>query len=204
MCRRVRQSNTPAHLEKTCNQEMKDFEVVHNYLETQASRCFSLLYTRYAPKIFSKCITMLKDEALAQDATQEIFMKIFLNLAKFGEKAKFSTWVYSITYNYCIDYIRRKKKQQDVFSGDVDKAPEREDEIPDEALFAMEVNQLRHVLEELPVGDRAILLMKYQDDMSIKDISDTIDKTESAVKMQIKRAKEKAQKLKEELFPEYE
>ena len=95
-------------MEKTCNQQMKDSEVVHNYLETQASRCFSLLYSRYAPKIFSKCITMLRDEALAQDATQEIFMKIFLNLAKFGEKAKFSTWVYSITYNYCIDYIRRK------------------------------------------------------------------------------------------------
>ncbi|MBK8706738.1 MAG: sigma-70 family RNA polymerase sigma factor [Saprospiraceae bacterium] len=183
---------------------MKDFEVVHSYLETQASRCFSLLYARYASKIFSKCMTMLKDEALAQDATQEIFMKIFLNLAKFGEKAKFSTWVYSITYNYCIDDIRRKKKQQDVFSGDVDKAPDREDEIPDEAIYAMEVNQLRHVLKELPAGDRAILLMKYQDDMSIKDIADSIDKTESAVKMQIKRAKEKAHKLKEDLFPEYE
>lgn len=182
---------------------MKDSEVVHNYLETQASRCFSLLYSRYAPKIFSKCITMLRDEALAQDATQEIFMKIFLNLAKFGEKAKFSTWVYSITYNYCIDYIRRKKKQ-DIFSGDVERAPDREDEIPDEALYAMEVGQLRNVLEELPAGDRAILLMKYQDDMSIKDIADTIDKTESAVKMQIKRAKEKAQKLKEELFPAYD
>lgn len=179
---------------------MKDFEVVHTYLETQASRCFSLLYSRYASKIFSKCITMLKDEAMAQDATQEIFMKIFLNVAKFGEKAKFSTWVYSITYNYCIDFIRRKKKQQNLFTDDIEKAPEHIDEVPDEALLAMEVHQLKRVLEELPSGDRAILLMKYQDDMSIKEIAETLDKTESAVKMQIMRAKDKAQKLKSEIF----
>lgn len=179
---------------------MKDFEVVHTYLETQASRCFSLLYSRYASKIFSKCITMLKDEAMAQDATQEIFMKIFLNIAKFGEKAKFSTWVYSITYNYCIDFIRRKKKQQNLFTDDIEKAPDNIDEVPDEALLAMEVHQLKRVLEELPSGDRAILLMKYQDDMSIKEIAETLDKTESAVKMQIMRAKDKAQKLKSEIF----
>lgn len=179
---------------------MKDFEVVHTYLETQASRCFSLLYSRYASKIFSKCITMLKDEAMAQDATQEIFMKIFLNIAKFGEKAKFSTWVYSITYNYCIDFIRRKKKQQNLFTDDIEKAPDNMDEVPDEALLAMEVHQLKRVLEELPSGDRAILLMKYQDDMSIREIAETLDKTESAVKMQIMRAKDKAQKLKAEIF----
>lgn len=192
-------------MEKSCNKQMKDFEVVHHYLETQASMCFSELYARYAPKIFSKCIAMLKDEALAQDATQEIFMKIFLNLAKFGEKAKFSTWVYSITYNYCIDYIRRNKKHQNLFSEeDIEKAPETVDEVPDEALLAMEVKQLKRVLDELPVGDRAILLMKYQDDMSIRDIAEGLDKTESAIKMQLKRAKEKAQKLKAEMFQDNE
>jgi len=57
----------------------------------------------------------------------------------------------------------------------------------------MEVGRLRVILEKIPFGDKAILLMKYQDDMSIKEISNAIGKTESAVKMQIKRAKTKAQ-----------
>ncbi|MEZ5041476.1 MAG: sigma-70 family RNA polymerase sigma factor [Saprospiraceae bacterium] len=189
-------------MENTCSKEMKDAEVIHGYLKSQASICFSLLYERYAGKIYSKCISLLKDESLAKDATQEIFTKIFLNLSKFGEKSKFSTWVYSITYNYCIDFLRRKKKQ-DIFSDEMEKAPDIVDEIPDEALYDMNVAQLKEVLKNIPDGDRTILLMKYQDDFSIKEIAEILDKTESAVKMQIKRAKEKAQRLKEELFVNY-
>lgn len=181
---------------------MEDLEVIHVYLYSQAAICFRLLYNRYAAKIYSKCISMLKDEAMAQDATQEIFTKIFLNLSKFGEKAKFSTWVYSITYNYCIDYLRRKKKQTSIFSDEMEKAPEVVDEVPDEELISMEINQLKSVLDNLPIGDRAVLLMKYQDDMSIKEIASILDKSESAVKMKIKRAKEKAQRVKMELFQE--
>lgn len=181
---------------------MQDIEVIHHYLETQASKCFGLLYTRYAGKIYSKCISLLKDEAMAQDATQEIFTKIFLNLSRFGEKSRFSTWVYSITYNYCIDFIRRKKKQQNLFSEEIENAPDLADDVPDEQLLQMEVNQLKKVLEEIADGDRAILLMKYQDEMSIKEIADILGKTESAVKMQLKRAKERAQRLRDELFPE--
>ncbi len=180
---------------------MTDELVIQSYLQSQASRCFSMLYERYAGKIFSKCLTLLNDEALAEDATQEIFTKIFLNMAKFKEQSRFSTWVYSITYNYCIDYIRRQKKDKAIFTEDIEKAPERQDEVPDEELFQMEVKQLKYVLDQLPVGDSAILLMKYQDDMPIKDIADILDKTESAVKMQIKRAKERARKLKDEHFP---
>ena len=56
-------------------------------------------------------------------------------------------------------------------------------------------------MDEIPTPDRIILLMKYQDDMPIKDIAEILNKTESAVKMQIKRAKEKAHKVKEELMP---
>ncbi len=174
--------------------------VIHSYLETQASQCFTILYERYAGKIYSKCISMLRDEALAQDATQEIFTKIFLNLAKFSGKSRFSTWIYSITYNYCIDYIRRTKKQKDIFTEDIEKAPDVMDDVPDEELLELEVEQLKKVLSEMPPDDTAILLMKYQDGMSIKEISETLEKTESAVKMRIKRAKEKAKILKSELF----
>lgn len=178
---------------------MRDLEVINSYLQTQATMCFSLLYNRYAPKIFSKCLAILKDEMLAEDATQEIFMKIFLNLSRFEEKAKFSTWIYSITYNYCIDYLRRKQKG-DIFSEDIEKAADVQDDIPDEALIELEARHLKRVLDQIPAGDRTILLMKYQDDLSVKEIAEALNKTESAVKMKLKRAKEKAQQLKEGLF----
>jgi len=179
---------------------MRDFEVIHNYLETQASICFSLLYNRYASKIYGKCLSILKDEMLAEDAAQEIFMKIFLNLSRFEEKAKFSTWIYSITYNYCIDYVRRKQKLGDIFSEDIEKAGDVQEEIPDEAIMELETQQLKRILDKISTGDRTLLLMKYQDELSIKEMADILNKTESAVKMKLKRAKEKAQRLKNELF----
>jgi RNA polymerase sigma factor (sigma-70 family) len=186
----------------TCNKTMKDLEVIHVYLATQNNPCFTLLYNRYVSKVYAKCISILKEENLAHDATQEIFLKIFLNLSKFGEKAQFSTWIYSITYNFCIDYLRKNKKYDAIFSDKIEQAPDLADEVPDEVLLEMEVKTLRQVIDKIPEGDRIILFMKYQDDLPIKDIAEILQKTESAVKMQIKRAKAKAQKIKEDLMGE--
>ncbi len=192
---------TSKTLRAGCKKDMRDFEVINRYLETQASRCFKLLYSRYASKIYGKCLSILKDETLAEDATQEIFMKIFTNLSRFEEKAKFSTWIYSITYNYCIDYLRRKQKKDNLFADDeVESASDIAGEVSDQMMIEMEIQQLKSVLKQLPTDDRTILLMKYQDEMSIKEIADILEKSESAIKMKLKRAKEKAQRLRDELF----
>lgn len=181
---------------RTANKDMSDAEIIKEYLKTQNSHYFSLLYRKYAGKVYGKCLSILRNEDEARDAVQDIFVKIMLNLVNFGEKSQFSTWVYSITYNFCIDLIRKRKKEKTLFSEDIEKAPDvPEDDVPDEFMLEMDVKYLKRVLEELPTGDRMILLMKYQDDLSIKEIAETIDKTESAVKMKIKRAKHKAQEL---------
>jgi RNA polymerase sigma factor (sigma-70 family) len=180
--------------------EMNDAEVIRRYLETQNSLYFSQLYSKYAKKVYGKCLSILKNEEEARDAVQDIFVKIMLNIGNFGEKSQFSTWIYSITYNFCIDNIRRKKKEKTLFSEDIERAPDvPDDEVPDEFLLEMEAKYLKQVLEILPTSDKMILLMKYHDDMSIKEIADIIDKTESAVKMKIKRAKHKAQELFEDI-----
>ena len=72
----------------------------------------------------------------------------------------------------------------------------------DKELLEMDLHELKIVLEKLPVNDSAILLMKYQDELSIKEIAEVLNKTESAVKMQIKRAKERAKKLRRREFPQ--
>ncbi len=188
-------------MEKTLHRtKVSDEELIKKYLATQESRYFDQLYLKYSSKVFSKCISLLKNEAAAQDATQDIFLKIFLNLSKFGGKSKFSTWIYSITYNYCIDIIRKGKKEKNIFSEDIENAPDIAEEVPDSALLEMEVKKLKVILDKIPVGDKAVLLMKYQDDMSIREISDSLDKSESAIKMKIKRAKHKVQKVYKEIY----
>ncbi len=180
---------------------MSDEEVVQEYLKTQNVAYFDVLYKRYSGKIFGKCISLLKDEEDAEDSVQEIFMKILLNLSKFSGKSRFSTWIYSITYNYCIDRIRRKKKDPSTLVEDMSNHDVPED-VNDVFLLEMEIGRLKVVLDEIPTKDKSILLMKYQDEMSIKEIGEMLEKSESAVKMKIKRAKQKFKKTYEEIYKE--
>lgn len=168
---------------------LTDEEIVSKYLSTQSDYYFELLYHRYAQKIFGKCMSLLKEEHLAKDATQDIMMKILLNLSKFGGKSKFSTWVYSVTYNFCIDFIRRGKRDPSNSYDDLEQVEDMEDEVSDSALLEIRLERLKEVMAVISPEDKSILMMKYLDGLSIKEIGAMTDKTESAIKMQIKRAK---------------
>ncbi len=184
----------------TKHKQLTDPQVIEKFLTTRNSTYFGMLYQRYSSKVYAKCISMLKDTARAEDATQDIFTKIFLNLAKFSGKSQFSTWLYSITYNYCIDIIRKDKKNKSIFSDEMERAPDVVEDLDDQELLQMRVDRLKIVLDRIPEGDKAILLMKYTDDFSIMEIAETLGKSESAVKMKIMRAKQKARLVYDNLF----
>jgi RNA polymerase sigma-70 factor (ECF subfamily) len=179
---------------------MEDMDIVLAYRQRRHARCFQLLYDRYAGRIYSKAITMLHKESEAEDATQEIFTRVFLNLGKFEGQSKFSTWVYSITYNHCIDKIRKGKKAHDLFASEIADPPDTVEEVSDEALTSMQLTELKYVLGELSEGDRTLLLMKYKDGMKVREIASLLGKSESAIKMQLKRVKEKAKRIHERQF----
>jgi RNA polymerase sigma-70 factor (ECF subfamily) len=189
-------------LKTATHKKLTDEEIIDQYLATQSSVYFSLLYDRYITKVYSKCISLLKNEAKAQDAAQEIFIKIFTNLSKFNKKSKFSTWVYSITYNFCIDIIRKQKKTNKLFSDEENEGKEIIEEIDDKVLLEMELERLKVILDLLNIDDKSVLIMKYKEGLSIREISQVFGKTESAIKMKIKRAKHKCQRLYNETFPQ--
>ncbi len=182
--------------------KIPDDELIDLFLATQSPEHFGELYGRYSDKVYSKCLSLLKNEAAAQDAAQDIFLKIFLNLAKFNKKSRFSTWVYSITYNYCIDYLRRKKKEKTILTDDENEKDPVEEEVDDKEILEMEIERLAYILDKIPEDDKMVLLMKYREDLSIKDISQAFKKSESAIKMKLKRAKNKVRKLYNESFDE--
>ncbi len=187
-------------MSKKLENKTSDEELVKLYLETQADVYFNAMYSRFSNKIYSKCLFLLKDSERAADATQDVFMKIILNLGKFSGKSKFGTWVYSITYNYCIDLIRKQKKQRNLFDDEIDNITEPIEDISDSELLEIKVSRLKVILEKIPEGDKIVLLMKYQSDMSIKEIAESLNKSESAIKMKLKRAKHKAFLMHQKLF----
>jgi RNA polymerase sigma factor (sigma-70 family) len=168
-----------------------DEQLVRLYVDTQRNTFFEALYERYADKVYRKCLSFVKDQAKAEDFTHDIFLKLIVRIGTFKETSKFSTWLFSITYNYCMDQLRLNKKMaEDELTETMDVAEESEDIEGIE----MDAKRLRQVLESISPEERTILLMKYQDDFSIKDIADTFGLTESAVKMRLKRTKEKLKK----------
>jgi len=177
------------HTTNKIKANQSDEDIVKLYLRSQNSMLFDELYCRYSGKIYGRCISLLNDETVAQDAVQDIFLKIITNLSKFKEDSRFSTWVYSITYNWCIDLIRKRKKKHHVEVSDDMENLDHVDEVNDQFLVDVEISRLKIIMEEIPQDDKAILLMKYLEELSIKEITEALGKSESAVKMQIKRAK---------------
>ncbi|WP_019988977.1 RNA polymerase sigma factor [Rudanella lutea] len=172
--------------------QLSDEELVRLYVETQRNQYFEALYVRYCDKVYRKCLSFTKDPAKAEDFTHDIFLKLITKLGGFKEQAKFSTWLFSVTYNYCTDHTRVRRGGE-VLAENMELLPDYGDS--DEAEVAeMEAAGLRKAMDRLNADERSLLMMKYQDDFSIRDIADMSNITESAVKMRLKRAKDKLRK----------
>ena len=177
------------------NKDLTDEQVIERIVASQDPAMVEILYQRYAPKVYRKCISFVKEDDIAENLTHDIFIKVYLNLASFKRRSKFSTWLYSITYNFCIDYLRKAKKQQ-VYNLDDQKEVVGDADIDSlEDLKGIELKRLKQLLEKIKPEEKMSLLMKYREEMSIKEIQQVFQISESAVKMRIKRAKEKVRNL---------
>lgn len=186
---------------------LSDEEIVYCVLKGKVDY-FEVIYNRYAKKIYQKCLTFTRNKSESEDLLQEILIKIFTNLYSFRNKSSFSTWVYSIAHFHCINYLKHNKTKfhkntrsiEEMLHLEAEKIENSADEDNNENfLFNLSVEELKKVLDYLPVDDKAILLLKFQDGLKINEICEVLELGESAVKMRIKRAKEKAKILAQKL-----
>ncbi|AUP77707.1 RNA polymerase sigma factor [Flavivirga eckloniae] len=172
---------------------LSDEDLVKAIVKDNNTLLFEILYDRYARLVYNKCFGFAKDEDEAEDLTQDVFLKLFVKLGSFKEKSKFSTWLYAFTYNHCVNYVTRntakKLEKQSVDYKDIENLSEDDDD--DHSFLDMKVDKLKLALELISPAEKMILLLKYQDFLSIKEIESVLGIGESAVKMRIKRAKDK-------------
>lgn len=189
---------------KTLNDinNLSDEDLVEAVVKTNNTLLFEILYDRYAGLVYNKCYGFSKDGDEAKDLTQDVFLKLFVKLGSFKGKSKFSTWLYAFTYNHCVNYVTRntakKFEKQSVDYKDIENLSEEED--GDHSIINMRVDRLKEALELISPEEKMILLLKYQDFLSIKEIESVLDIGESAVKMRVKRAKDKLLKVYNEKF----
>ena len=162
---------------------LTDEELVQNIVAKNDSLLFGVLYDRYARMVYNKCYGFARSQDEAEDLTQDVFLMLFVKLASFKGRSKFSTWLYSFTYNFCVNYVNRNKQRKmsdkSVSMDDVDY--KMADEVSDESIYEMKANKLEKALEMVSPEDKSILLLKYQDGASIKDLADLMELGESTI-----------------------
>lgn len=169
-------------------QSLSDEEVISIIRSEKKTYLFELLYNRYFQKVVDKSYSLLKNKQHASESAQEIFSKVYEKLDGFKGLSSFSSWLYTITYNYCIDYLRSHKKMHYPEWNIQNEIPEIIDE-NDEELSELQYDRLMQVMELIHPEEKAMLIMKYNDNLSMKQIAVAMRVTESAAKMRIKRAK---------------
>ena len=169
-------------------QKYSDNEILTQIQEYNHSELYSVLYNRYEQKVLDKCYSLLKDKELAKEFTADILTRTYERLGSFKKSASFSSWLYSITYNYCIDYLRSKKKLHYPNWNDSNEIPEIIDEQDDETA-QISYEELMNALEKIHPEEKTLIMMKYHDNISIKEIAEALRVSESAAKMRLKRAK---------------
>lgn len=149
---------------------------------------YTVLVRHYMPKIRRLALSILHNETEAEDAVQDIFLSLLKNLGKWNPEgpAKFSTWVYRISFNKCIDLKRKRKpatpaEDLDLLSTDNDGYKNT---------LQKEVSKkLQHLLKTLPAAQHQALAYYYYRDLSVLEISQKMNKTQQSVRALLKRGK---------------
>lgn len=153
---------------------------------------FAMLIDRYKDLIFTLSLKMLVDSQEAEEAAQDTFIKAYRSLERYKGDAKFSTWLYKIAYNNCLDRLKKKKRTAHIINIEVS---EFEMKSLSSALDTIEQNERRTVIDEclkMMTPDESFLLtLYYLQERSLKEISGIMNINENNLKIKLFRSRKK-------------
>jgi RNA polymerase sigma-70 factor (ECF subfamily) len=175
---------------------LRDEELV-SYIVKGKTELFSVIIDRYQSKVFSTVYSYTHDQEEARDLTQEIFIKLYNNLQSYKSKASFSTWLYRIAVNRCIDWTRKKRLHTvSTIYDSSDEEIDIYDTIADsgggpEEAFIKQENKLyiRKVVEDLPEIYKTVIILYYFEDFSPQEISDITEVPKRTIETRLYRGK---------------
>jgi RNA polymerase sigma-70 factor (ECF subfamily) len=154
---------------------------------------FRLLVERHIDRAYALALRILHNAADAEDVVQDTMLKVWTTRGTWQEgKAKFSTWLYRVVTNRCLDLHRRPRTE------DIEAAPDVADERPD-ALTSLHRHEVNNLLERamgrLPNQQRIALILSYNDDLSNPEIAEVMETTVSAVESLLKRGRQQLRSI---------
>lgn len=175
---------------------------------------FEKLMKKYEKKVYSLCYRFTGNYDDANDLAQETFIKLYNSISKFKGKSAFSTWLYRVTTNVCLDELRKRKNNLPL-SLDNPQENEEGDEIylnpPDQSYnpeIIAEKNDLKQIVHKgigrLPEQQRIIIILREMEELSYEEISEILDLSIGTVKSRLNRARKNLKQIlthNAELFP---
>ena len=155
---------------------LNDQQLIARYLEGN-ERAFQELLDRHQQKIFTSIYLFVKDQSLAEDIFQEVFIKIIATLrqGKYNHEGKFLQWAMRIAYNMCVDYFRRTKRRPKVSPTDTfdifDVLQSTDFNAEQHIVRSQNHERIRHLVDMLPPEQREVVILRHYADMSFKEIA---------------------------------
>ena len=159
---------------------------------------FEKLVTAYEKNVYSLALRMVGDPEDAADMTQETFIKAYRSLSSFRGDSKFSSWLYRIASNVCLDFLRSRSRHPQVSLSTVDEDDRATFELPDmrqnpeeQLMKKLGMEAVRRGLEQLPEQQRQILVLRELGGLSYAELAQTLGLEEGTVKSRIFRARKR-------------
>ncbi len=168
---------------------MTDEEIV-GHVQSGDTRSFTDLVERHQDAVFGMALRFTRCRTDAEDMAQEAFLKAFRSLPGFRGEAKFSTWLYRITYNLCVDWLRRKKRPGGASPAeDPGDATDRRVDLEGGLILADERERVRRAVEELEEKYRGVVVLLYYQKMSYEQIGAVLGLPVKTVETRLYRAR---------------
>jgi RNA polymerase sigma-70 factor, ECF subfamily len=146
---------------------------------------FDALVRQHGPAVYRVALRMLGDPADAEDAAQEAFLQAWRSLRSFRGQSRFSTWMYRIVTNRCLDELARRRAMEPLEETAPSEGPGPEQVVVARSEFAL----LRKAVEELTPEQRAALVLREFEGCTYEEIAEVLDISLSAVKSRLHRAR---------------
>jgi RNA polymerase sigma-70 factor, ECF subfamily len=157
---------------------------------------FEELIRRHQQRVFGLVSGILRRREDVEDVVQQVFLKVFVSLKRFDQRAAFSTWLYKISVNECWDYLRKKKVRPLVYEADLsEEQVSRLDGVvsadqPASSSDRAEARDLlERMMEKLPEQDRELLVLKEVEGFSVQELAEILDLNVNTVKVRLFRAR---------------
>ena len=167
---------------------------------------FRVLVDRYKDMVYTLCLRTLGNREEAEEAAQDSFIKIYKGLARFKGESKFKTWVYRVTYNACLDHIKKNKRHWQ--TSDVNEINSEHITDLNSAFHQLADREkriaVRNCIKALNADDQFILNLYYFEEMSLEEIGESLGIKANNVKVKLFRARKRlAGILKSQMEPDY-